>query len=292
MDSKLFFVAGITGHVGGTAARQLLAQGHKVRTLARDPNKAADWAKQGVDVQQGDLNDASTLAKALTGVDGAFLLIPPSMATSPAFPEAKAVIASFQQALKQAAPARLVALSSFGSEQTSGVGLITATHLMEQGLAGLNAPVAFIRAGGFFDNYVPSLQQTAASGVFYSFMQPTDRPVLSVATPDIGQQVAELLAGPTWTGTRIIELGSPISPDELAQGMAEALGRPVQAQAVPREQWSSILESFGFPAGHTGAYEEMIDAVNSGWIHHGVPGTEAVPATLTPAHFYSQAAKS
>ena len=94
-------MAGITGHVGGAAARHLLEEGHAVRTLARDPQKAAAWAQQGVDVRQGDFNDPASVAAALEGVAGAFLMIPPILAPSPGYPEAKAVIASFQEALRR-----------------------------------------------------------------------------------------------------------------------------------------------------------------------------------------------
>ena len=44
----MYFIAGITGHVGGAATRQLLAGGKQVRTLARTPSKAKDFASQGV----------------------------------------------------------------------------------------------------------------------------------------------------------------------------------------------------------------------------------------------------
>ena len=115
----MFFVAGMTGNVGGAAARRLLAEGHAVRTLARDPQKAAAWAQQGVDVRQGDFNDPASVAAALEGVAGAFLMMPPMMAPAPGFPEAKAVIASFREALRQAPPPRLVLLSSIGSEQVA-----------------------------------------------------------------------------------------------------------------------------------------------------------------------------
>jgi uncharacterized protein YbjT (DUF2867 family) len=95
MTSPIFFVAGIMGRVGGAAAQQLLQEGHAVRALVRDPRKAGVWSDRGVDVRQGDLNDAATVAGALDGVAGAFLMIPPVMAPAPGFPEAKAIIASF-----------------------------------------------------------------------------------------------------------------------------------------------------------------------------------------------------
>ena len=284
----LLFVAGITGHVGGAAARQLLAGGHTVRTLARDPQKAAAWAEQGVDVRTGDFTDAAAVAAALAGVGGAFLLLPPTPAPAPGFPEARAVIASFGEALRQARPPRVVLLSSIGSEQASGLGTITTTHLMEEALGDLPVPTAFVRAGSFLENYTAGLHPAAATGVYYSFLQPTDRPVPMIATADIGRVVAQLLVG-GWSGRKIVELGSPVSPDDLARAMGEVLGRPVTAQAVPRERWTATFESFGMPPGTTGPYEEMIDGFNSGWIHFGVPGTEPIAGTVTAAQVFARA---
>ena len=89
-----------------------------------------------------------------------------------------------------------------------------------------------------------------------------------------------------------MELGSLVSPDDIARAMGEALGRPVQAQAIPRERWASTIESFGMAPGATAPYEEMMDGVNSGWINFGVPGTEPVAGTTTPAQFFAQAKKA
>lgn len=283
----MFFVSGITGNVGGAAARQLLEQGHTVRALVRNPAKAARWSEQGVEVREGDFNDASAVASALEGVEGAYLMLPPSLTPSPGFPEWKAMIASFREALRLAPPLRLVVLSSIGSEQTSGLGLITATHLLEEGLGDLPFPTAFIRAGSFLENYTAGLQGAAATGIYHSFWQPTDRPVPTIATADIGDLAAKLLVE-GWSGKKIVELGSPASPDDLARAMSEVLGQPVVAQAVPREQWTATFETFGMPPGTTGPYEEMLDSVNSGWIHFGVPGTEPVAGTTTPAQFFAQ----
>jgi uncharacterized protein YbjT (DUF2867 family) len=287
----MFFVSGITGQVGGAAARRLLGQGHKVRALARDPQKAAEFARQGVEVLQGDFNDAASVAGALEGVEGAFLMIPPVLVPAPGFPEAKAVIASFVEALRQVPPPRLVLLSSIGSEQSSGLGNITTTHLMEEALGDLPFPTAFVRAGGFIENYIASLEVANSSGLFDSFWAPTDRTFPMIATVDIGHEVARLLTS-SWEGKKIVELGSPISPDDLAKAMAEVLGRPVQARAVPREQWTAFLEQIGFPSGNTGNWEEMMDGWNSGWIDFGVPGTESTPGTITPAQVFATARKA
>lgn len=290
MGNALFFVSGITGHVGGAAARKLLEAGHTVRTLARDPQKAAEWADKGVDIRQGDFLDPAAVAAALEGVAGAYLMMPPILVPSPGYLEAKAVIASFQEALQKAPPPRLVLLSSIGSEQSHGLGNITSTHLMEEALGDLPFPTALVRAGGFLENYTGGLGAAAAIGVYHSFFQPTDRPFPMIATADIGAEVARLLVG-GWEGKKIVEIGSPVSADDLARAMGEVLGRPVQAQAIPRERWAATLEMFGLAPGTTGLYEEMLDGFNSGWIAFGIPGTEPVPGTTTPAQVFAQAGK-
>ena len=283
-----FFVSGITGHVGGAAARHLLEAGHTVRTLARDPQRAGEWQKKGVEVIPGDFTDPASVAKALEGSAGAFLMIPPIMVPSAGYPEAKAVINSFLQALSQAPPPRLVLLSSVGSERKSGLGNITSTHLMEEAMRDLPFPTAFIRAGGFFENYVGGLSAAEATGIYHSLFQPTDRAFPMVATADIGAEVARLLMT-GWDGKKIIELGSPVSPDDLARAMEKVLGKPVMAQAVPRAQWARSLEAFGMAPGTTGLYEEMLDGFNSGWIDFGVSGAESVPGTTTAAEVFAQA---
>lgn len=56
----MFLVMGITGKVGGAAAQHLLAQGKEVRALVRDRDKASSWANRGVELVDGDWNDAAS----------------------------------------------------------------------------------------------------------------------------------------------------------------------------------------------------------------------------------------
>src|SRR6202167_6779581 len=160
--TNMYLVMGITGNVGGATARHLLKQGKQVRALVRNPEKAAKWADQGVELVDGDWNDATAIAAALKGVEGACVMLPAVWAPSPDYREAKGVIANYVEALAKAAPPRVVALSSMGANRTSGLGMITALSLLEQGFRDLKSPIAFVRAGGFFENFLYGLQ--AAQG--------------------------------------------------------------------------------------------------------------------------------
>ena len=211
----MFLVMGITGKVGGATARHLLAHGKTVRALVRDRAKAAIWAEKGVELVDGDWDDAAVIGRALKGVDGAFVMLPAVWAPSPDFKEAKGVIANYVEALARAAPPRVVALSSMGANRTSGLGMITALSLLEQRLRSLASPIAFVRAGGFFENFLYGLH-VAQGGTLPVYYDPTSRKSTMVATNDIGAEVATLLTGPAWSGQRVVELGSMVSADEVA----------------------------------------------------------------------------
>lgn len=283
----MFLVTGITGKVGGAAARHLLEMGKQVRALVREESKAAAWAGQGVELVIGRWEDSAAMARALAGVEGAYLMMPPSQTPSPDFREAKTVLASYKEALGKSAPPKLVALSSMGSEKTKGLGLITATHLLEEALGNEPFPTAFVRAGGFFENYLFGLQ-AAQTGTLPVFSTPTDRKTPMIATEDIGREVARLLTS-EWTGKRVIELGSLVSADDLASQLGDVLGRNVRAQAIPREVWADALQHMGLPKDGTWAYEEMTEGINSGWIAFGVANTEQVEGTTSAKQVFAAA---
>ena len=203
---RMFLVMGITGKVGGATAEHLLACGKKVRALVRNREKASSWVNQGVELVDGDWNDFTAMEQALRGVEGAFVMLPAVWAPSPDYKEAKGVIANYVKASTKVAPPRVVALSSMGANRPSGLGMITALSLLEHGFRDLTSPIAFVRAGGFFENFLNGLQ-VAQGGTLPVYDNPTNRKSTMVATKDIGAEVATLLTGPAWRGHRVIELG-------------------------------------------------------------------------------------
>ena len=62
-------VTGATGFTGGHLARRLAASGRTVRALVRDRAGAADLARSGVELVEGDIRDPDALHRATTGVE-------------------------------------------------------------------------------------------------------------------------------------------------------------------------------------------------------------------------------
>lgn len=63
------FVTGATGFTGSYVVPRLLAGGWEVKCLVRDPQRAGRLRAAGVEIERGDLADASGLTRAMTGCD-------------------------------------------------------------------------------------------------------------------------------------------------------------------------------------------------------------------------------
>ena len=276
----MYAVMGITGKVGGAVARTLLAKGEKVRGIVRNPEKAAEWQKQGAELFQADYDDVEALTAAFTGVAGVFVMVPPNFAPTPGFVETKAALKVLHEALSRALPSKVVYLSSIGAEQTSGLGLITSSHLLEETLSDLPFSQAFLRAGWFIENSAGDVDSARNEGKIRFQLHPLDGKFPLVATADIGKAGAETLTQ-SWKGIRYIEVAGPesYSPLDIADAFADAVGHAVEAIDVPRTEWETLWVSQGMPEGRTAPRAEMVDGFNSRWIHFGVPGAEHVVGT-------------
>jgi nucleoside-diphosphate-sugar epimerase len=62
-------ITGATGGVGRHTVKSALGRGDSVRALVRDPSRADDLARQGVELVRGDLFDAVALQSLTDGVD-------------------------------------------------------------------------------------------------------------------------------------------------------------------------------------------------------------------------------
>ena len=71
---RTILITGITGKQGGAVARTLKGSGFKLRGMTRKPESdhAKAFARDGVEIVAGDLDDESSLKKALAGAWGVF----------------------------------------------------------------------------------------------------------------------------------------------------------------------------------------------------------------------------
>lgn len=262
----LFAVAGVTGNTGKVVADTLLSQGHAVRVIVRDAAKGEAFAARGAEVAVADLGDAAALTAALTGVDGAWLLIPPNMGAPDFRAYQKATGEALVAAVAAAAVPHVVLLSSVGAHLPSGTGPIAALYPVEAALSKLPATgVSLLRAGYFMEN-LPGNFGMLDQGLLVAFHS-GDLAIPMVATRDIGATAAALLVeGPPAPGhARVVELsGLDVTFHEVAGTLSTLLGRSIAVNEVPTAAMSGALQGFGVPAGLADLYQEMTTGMVSG----------------------------
>jgi nucleoside-diphosphate-sugar epimerase len=70
--SRIAFVTGGSGFIGGALVRRLVGEGWKVRALARSDRSAERLAELGAEPARGDLDDASSIRSGAEGCEVAF----------------------------------------------------------------------------------------------------------------------------------------------------------------------------------------------------------------------------
>ena len=67
-----YFITGATGFIGGHLVPKLIARGHSVVCLVRNPAKGAALTKLGATLVTGDVTDRASMRAPMQGVDGVF----------------------------------------------------------------------------------------------------------------------------------------------------------------------------------------------------------------------------
>lgn len=67
-----YFLTGATGFLGNVMARQLLAQGHEIHCMVRNPDKARELAALGAKIFKGDVTAKESMRAAMQDTDGVF----------------------------------------------------------------------------------------------------------------------------------------------------------------------------------------------------------------------------
>ena len=263
----MYAIAGVTGHTGSVVATTLLAQGKPVRVIVRDAAKGEAWRAKGAEVAIADLADSAALTRALTGVTGASLLLPPNGVAEVPLEAMGKVATSLATAVRAAAVPHVVLLSSVGAQHATGTGPIRALHVAERELAATGAALTAVRAAYFQENWGAAFG-ILAQGVLPTFV-PVDLRYPQVATADIGRTIASALVEGGARGTRqVIELSGPrdYTAVEVAAALATITGKPVTAQAAPLEAVVPTFTSFGLSAPVAELYREMYAGITSGQV--------------------------
>ena len=290
----MFVVLGASGNTGKVVASTLLAQGKAVRiVLHSDAGGGQAWREKGAEVAVADVEDRAALGRALSGSEGAYVLLPPALHSSHVRMDNDRRAKNLAAAIAAAGVGHVVMLSSVGAQHPDGPGPIPYIHDAEATIggtlaaAGRTRAVTFLRAAYFMENWAIALQGIA-QGILPTFLQ-ADRAFPMVATRDIGLAAARLLAE-GGSGKRMVELAGPreYSPHDVAAALGHVIGKPIVTDQEPEDAMAAALMGAGMNAEWARLFQELTHGVNTGrvaWegghpLWRGETDVEAVLARL------------
>ena len=258
----MYTITGVTGHVGGAAAHELVRRGAPVRAVVRDASKGAAWAAPGAEVAVADFADGAALARALGGSRGAFVLLP----TIPTMGDAghRRLADSIAGAVGDSGVPHVVLLSSVAAELADGTGPIRWLHHLEARLREAGVLLTAIRPCPFQEKVETVLGAALDAGVYPVFGESADVPGPMIATRDIGLAVADALLDPP-PASEVVDLTGPeYTEREVAAHLATALGKPLEVVTIPRPGWVDAMVDAGLPAPFAHEIAALHDAEHRG----------------------------
>ena len=228
-------VAGATGKQGGAVAHRLLARGHKVRALTRNPDKPVAQAlvAKGVEVVRADLENRASLDRALAGAGALFSVQD--------FLEA-GVEAELRQGLNlsEAAAAsgieHIVYSGASTMDRNTSVPHLDSKWQVETRVRALDTPWTIFRPAAFMDNWEWDRQAILETGVVRYPIRP-DTLYRQVAVADIAAMAVTAFEHPDIWARQIMPLtGDVSSMEEITAALSRIIGKALRYEQMSWDQ--------------------------------------------------------
>ncbi|MFQ5889641.1 MAG: NmrA/HSCARG family protein [Gemmatimonadota bacterium] len=244
-EESIILVTGATGQQGGAVARALLAGGHRVRAMTRNPEgeKAVALAALGAEVVQGDFDDPASLERALEGAWGVFGV----QNTWEAGVEGEEAQGKRLAELARSAGAQHFVYTSVGSaHRSTGIPHFDNKWRIEEKVRELGFPsYTILRPVFFMDNFLsPWFKPGIDEGVLRAGIQPDTR-LQMIAVEDIGRFGRLAFERPEELNGQEIDIaGDELTLPQAAEILSEVTGKKVTFEPTPIEEIRAWSEDF------------------------------------------------
>ena len=237
---RSILVCGATGSQGGAVARSLLQRGFRVGALTRDPQKpeARALAEQGAEVVQGDMEDRSSVDRALEGAYGIFSM---QNFWETGYDREVRQGKTVADAAKAAGVEHFVYSSVGSAHRRTGIAHFDSKWEVEEHVRQIGLPYTILRPVFFMQNW-EMMREPILGG---TLPQPLDpgKPFQQVAVEDIGAFAAMAFGHPdAWIGREVEIAGDERTMPEIAEAFGRVAGREVGYYQVP---WDQFEEQMG-----------------------------------------------
>lgn len=239
--SRTVLVAGATGMLGREVVTLLRADGHRVKTLSRDPVRAQELAGLVDEIVVGDATDPDTLVGAMTGIDGVISCLGAPMAFGRSdrrsFLDIDTVAnLNLLEAAQRAGVRRFVYVSLLLHSSWAGTTYVRAHEKVVEGLRDSGISYAVVRPTGMFPVFDPLVSMARRGFAFV----PGDG--LARTNPVHPREVAQVCVDVLGQTTNVrIPLGGPevLTRADIVRLAFAAAGRKPRLLHLPR--WVLIV---------------------------------------------------
>jgi uncharacterized protein YbjT (DUF2867 family) len=251
----MILVTGATGTNGRELVEELKKRAVPFRAMLRDANKRS-VLPEGVDTVEGDFARPETLARALDGVDHAFLV-------SPSSEQGAELEKNFIAAAKKAGVAHVVKLSVIGADRHSPCRFLRFHREVEIELENSGMGWTNLRSNFFMQTtlgYKPTI--VSQSAIFGSA---GNSRISAVDVRDIAAVAAVTLIQAGHEGKNYVLTGpQSLTHADIAAQFSEALGREVRYVDVPYSASRDSLLQMGIPPWQVEGIIELNDMYKRG----------------------------
>ncbi|MES2063826.1 MAG: NmrA family NAD(P)-binding protein [Bacteroidota bacterium] len=285
----MHIITGASGRVGSAVVANLIKKGEKVRGIIHDEKKAGKLKKLGAEVAVADALNLHALTKAMQGGSTLFAITPETGKTDDVIADTKNILENYHGAVAASGIQKVVGLSSVGAQLGQNSGNLYMSYLLERAFNGLDVQSTFIRPAYYFSNWMMYLPAIKEQGVLASFY-PVDMKIAMVSPTDVAQYAADLLTKND-DNSKVYELLGPgyYSTQDVADAFADALGKAVKAQQIPRDEWNKTLKKTGFSPDGIKNFIEMTELVIAGKTDAEAKGATVLKASTTLQQYINEA---
>ncbi|MFB7719015.1 NmrA family NAD(P)-binding protein [Nocardia sp. NPDC056100] len=231
--SQTILVTGATGLQGGAVARRLLADGHRVRALVRNPltPAAVALAGLGIELATGDFADAGAVRAAADGADHAYVMGTPAE-SGPDVERDNAI--RVLDAVADAGVGHITYSSAAAADREIGIPWFDSKKDVELHLAGVPVPWTIIAPVVFMDVMLAPHVINALRAGFLPMALPAVRALAYVDVADIAGFAAAVVTQPAdFSGQRIEIASDELTGPAAAAAISAATGRAITYVVQP-----------------------------------------------------------
>jgi len=274
----MYTILGATGNIGSVIAKALLQKGEQVRVVGRSAGRLQPFVQRDAEAFVGNVMDAKAMTRALTGVRGAFLMIPPALRSPDYRADQEKASDALSVAVENSGLQYAVNLSSYGAHAPAGTGPIVGLHNSERKLNAVDKlNVLHLRPGYFFENHLAGIQMIQMMGVFGGALR-GDLKIPMIATRDVGAYAAERLLNLGFRGKCTQELlgERDLTMTEVVAVIAKTLRKPdLRYVQFPYDQVAKVLEQMGATTKTVDSFIELFQGINAGIVTATEPRSAA-----------------